>query len=144
MPVPSAEAFRVRPGGERRAAAGRGGGGLMLLAVALMLMTAAVVASVVVPLVRAARPRPERGASDRAVYRDQLEELERDVARGLIDASEASTARLEIERRLLAADGRDERAAETSGSRVIAVTLALALGLPMAAAMLYLAVGSPG
>ena len=114
----------------------------MLLALALMLMTTAVVASVVVPLMRAARPLPDPGMFDRAVYRDQLEELERDVARGLIEAREAASARLEIERRLLAADRRDERAVATEGSPRLAVALALAV--PMAAVLVYLAVGSPG
>ena len=46
-----------------------------------------------------------RAASfDQAVYRDQLQELDRDIARGLITAAEAEAARLEIQRRLLAAD----------------------------------------
>jgi len=115
----------------------------MLLAVALMVMTAAVVASVVVPLMRAARPLPERGAFDRAVYRDQLRELERDVARGLVDAREAATARLEIERRLLAADAKSETAAPQGAANPM-LAVGLALGLPMAAALIYLAVGAPG
>jgi cytochrome c-type biogenesis protein CcmH len=115
----------------------------MLLAVALMVMTAAVVASVVVPLMRAARPLPERSAFDRAVYRDQLDELERDVARGLIDAREASTARLEIERRLLAADAGGEGAAQ-QGAMSPKLAVGLAMGMPMAAALIYLALGAPG
>ncbi len=115
----------------------------MLLAVAIMVMTVAVVASVVVPLMRTARPLPERGAFDRAVYRDQLRELERDVARGLIDAREASTARLEIERRLLAADVKGESAEQQSAANP-RLAVGLALGLPMAAALIYLALGAPG
>jgi cytochrome c-type biogenesis protein CcmH len=115
----------------------------MLLAVALIFMTVAVVASVVVPLMRAQRPLPERSAFDRAVYRDQLKELERDVARGLIDASEASSARREIERRLLAADATGETAVQRrAASPTLAV--ALALGVPMGAALIYLALGAPG
>ena len=114
----------------------------MLLAVALII-TAAVIATVVLPLLWGAKPAPERGQFDRAVYRDQLKELERDVARGLIDATEAATARLEIERRLLAADARAEAApARGAGSPVLAVGLALAV--PTAAALIYLGVGSPG
>ena len=41
---------------------------------------------------------------DEAVYRDQLAELDRDISRGLITEAEAGSARLEIQRRLLAAD----------------------------------------
>ncbi len=114
----------------------------MELGIALIAMAVIAVASVVVPLIVRARAQPVRGAFDRAVYRDQLKELERDVARGVIDAAAAANARLEIERRLLAADKRDERAVETAGSPMLAVVLAL--GVPMAAAIFYLAIGSPG
>jgi len=39
-----------------------------------------------------------------ALYREQLRELDRDMASGLIDPTEAGKARLEIQRRVLAAD----------------------------------------
>jgi len=39
-----------------------------------------------------------------ALYREQLRELDRDMASGLIDPTEAGKARLEIQRRILAAD----------------------------------------
>ncbi len=115
----------------------------MLLALALAVMTIAVVGTVVVPLMRSARVAPDRAAFDRAVYRDQLKELERDEARGLIDATQARTARLEIERRLLAADAAPEAAVPRgAGSPILAVTLALLM--PAAAAIFYLALGRPG
>ena len=115
----------------------------MLLAIALAVMCLVVVATVVLPLMKASRPAPERAAFDRAVYRDQLRELERDAARGLIDAAEAAGARLEIERRLLAADAADDDAPpRRAGGAALAVGLALAV--PVAAALLYLALGSPG
>jgi cytochrome c-type biogenesis protein CcmH len=115
----------------------------MLLAIAIAVMTLVVVATVVLPLTKAARPAPERGQFDRAVYRDQLKELERDQARGLIDAAEAATARLEIERRLLATTEESKPPAPaTRGSLVVAI--ALALLLPAGAVLAYLAVGAPG
>jgi cytochrome c-type biogenesis protein CcmH len=115
----------------------------MLLAVALAVLTVAVLATVVLPLMKGARPAPERGQFDRAVYRDQLQELERDVARGLIAPGEAATARLEIERRLLATDAPAETApARGAGSPVLAI--ALTLIVPAAASLLYLALGAPG
>ncbi len=46
----------------------------------------------------------DTAAFDMQVYRDQLTELDRDVARGVIDAAEAERARLETSRRLLEAD----------------------------------------
>ncbi|HYM01852.1 MAG TPA: c-type cytochrome biogenesis protein CcmI [Stellaceae bacterium] len=115
----------------------------MLLAVALAVMTIVVVATVVLPLMRAARAAPERAAFDRAVYRDQLRELERDVTRGLVENDQAATARLEIERRLLAAGAPSAPPpSPTTGSPVLAV--ALALLVPAVAAVLYLALGAPG
>ncbi len=115
----------------------------MLLAAALALMCLVVVATVVLPLMKAARPAVERAVFDRAVYRDQLSELERDAARGLIDAREAAAARLEIERRLLAADAPDTPPPDRGvGSPVLA--LMLALTLPAAAALIYLGLGAPG
>jgi cytochrome c-type biogenesis protein CcmH len=114
----------------------------MLFAVALAVLTVAVVATVILPLMKGASAAPERAHFDRAVYRDQLRELERDIARGLVDASEAATARLEIERRLLASEGQPEAPPQSGGSPVLAIGLALVV--PAAAALLYLALGSPG
>ena len=47
--------------------------------------------------------RGTSGGSDRLVYQDQLLEIERDRAAGLIGGAEAESARVEISRRLLAA-----------------------------------------
>ena len=49
---------------------------------------------------------------DLGIYRDQLSELDRDLARGVMDAEEAERARTEIARRLLAADKAARRAAD--------------------------------
>ena len=72
---------------------------LELLIAALAL---AVLASIVRPLLRGAEAPPDSGAFDRAVYRDQLAEIDRDIARGVLSDAEAAAARLEVQRRLLA------------------------------------------
>jgi cytochrome c-type biogenesis protein CcmH len=46
------------------------------------------------------------------VYKDQLAEVERDKAQGLIDETEAASARVEIERRILSAGKKAEAPAE--------------------------------
>jgi len=74
------------------------------LTLVLIGMTAVVVLVLLLPLLRAWRAPAERRQYDRAVYRAQLDELARDVARGVIGGAEAQAARIEIERRLLAAD----------------------------------------
>src|SRR5258708_4149110 len=64
------------------------------------LMTAAAIFAVLWPLGRAGRPQND--GSEATVYQDQLSEIDRDVAAGLIGSSEAGAARVEISRRLLA------------------------------------------
>jgi cytochrome c-type biogenesis protein CcmH len=80
--------------------------------------------------------------SDLAVYRDQLAELERDVARGLMPETEAASARLEIQRRLLAAADRDAKPAAKARSTPWATMLILAFA-PVAALAIYLTLGQP-
>jgi cytochrome c-type biogenesis protein CcmH len=63
-------------------------------------------------------------AHDMQVYRDQLRELERDVARGTLPESEAERARIEISRRLLEAD-RKAQASDAGQAAPRAATLSM-------------------
>src|ERR1700753_4140936 len=65
------------------------------------LMTAAAIFAVLWPLSR--RGRSQNDASEATVYKDQLSEIDRDLAAGLIGAPEAEAAHVEIGRQLLAA-----------------------------------------
>src|SRR5262245_51387803 len=110
------------------------------------LMTAAAVFAVLWPL-RSGRV-PAAAGSDLAVYRDQLDEIERDHAAGLIGSGEAEAARVEVSRRLLAAA---DAANGARSSTVPAATLgrrrwtalAALIVLPLGAAAIYGALGSP-
>jgi len=84
------------------------------------------------------------GSPDVALYRAQLEEVDRDLARNLLDAEEAELARTEIARRLLAARQLDSgsRASPRGLSRVTAGASLLAM--LVVAGLSYLAVGKPG
>ena len=106
------------------------------------LMTVAAIFAVLWPLSRSATA--QAGGSEAAVYRDQLAEIDRDVAAGLIGRSEAEAARVEISRRLLAAaDANNDLPAQANlGLRRSSTVLAL-VGLPVAAVAFYLSVGSP-
>lgn len=77
------------------------------------------------------------------IYRDQLRELDDDLAAGTIDGARHAEARAELERRLLE-DTADAPAgsatAPRAGGRTVAV---LALLIPSVAIGLYLAVGTP-
>src|ERR1700752_3955497 len=100
--------------------------------VLIALMTGAAVLAVLWPLAR--RARAARQASDVAVYKDQLEEIERDQSFGLIAAAEAEAARVEVSRRLLAADGaaRGRKvAADSSPARRRAVAVGALVLVPV-------------
>ena len=75
----------------------------MLFWIIACLIMALVAATLLPPLLRPA-PVPPAQSADIAVYRDQLAEVDRDLARGMLDASEADRTRTEISRRLLLAD----------------------------------------
>jgi cytochrome c-type biogenesis protein CcmH len=116
----------------------------MMLWLILALMTAGALGAVVWPLVRA-RGTTAAG-SDLVVYRDQLEEIERDRTDARIGAVEAEAARVEVSRRLLAAaNAEDARPAETGsgGRRRIAAVAAAVVMIPMLAVALYGVLGSP-
>jgi cytochrome c-type biogenesis protein CcmH len=115
----------------------------MILWLIFAAMTATAMLAVLLPLRRRA---PARSGSDVAVYRDQLEEIDRDRAAGLVGAGEAEAARVEISRRLIAAaapPGRAEAPVEARWGRR-AAALAGVVMLPLGSAGLYLALGSPG
>lgn len=115
-----------------------------MIALLAVLGTLAAVALVLVlrPLLRQVEGAPPRARFDRAVYRDQMRELERDVARGLIAETEARSARLEIERRLLATADAASVPVRTRRSPVLAAAVGvLVLG---GATGLYLKLGAPG
>jgi len=106
------------------------------------LMTAAAIFAVLWPLGRRTRLRED--GNEAVVYKDQLAEIDRDVAAGLIGASEADAARVEISRRLLAAADhqRDPPIASNTSLRRAATIVAL-VGLPIVAIAFYLPLGSP-
>ncbi len=116
----------------------------MTLWLVLVLMTAAAMFAVLWPL---ARRTPLRHGSDVAVYRDQLDEIQRDCSTGLIGDAEAEAARVEVSRRLIAAADAEESerpAEETATLRHRRVTAIAGLVLlPAGAFALYLTLGSP-
>jgi cytochrome c-type biogenesis protein CcmH len=87
-------------------------------------------------------PRPTAPQANVAVYRDQLRELDADLAAGKIAEADHARARSEIETRVLEdAGGAAASAAAPAGRRA---ALAAAIVLPLVAAGGYVAVGSPG
>jgi cytochrome c-type biogenesis protein CcmH len=116
---------------------------LWLAVAALSLLTVLLVAA---PLLRRrAGAAASRAEADLRVYLAQLAEVDRDVERGLLAATEAEAARTEVKRRMLAAAGEaGEGAAATPahGSWRLAAGV-LGVAAPVAALALYLSVGAP-
>jgi cytochrome c-type biogenesis protein CcmH len=108
-------------------------------------LTAIVLLVLLRPLAVAATNDCVPEAFDAAVYRDQLNEIDSDRARGLIGDEQAEAARVEIARRLLAADSK-ARAADrvtADGARARTAMIAVGAALPLLALGLYFAFGSP-
>lgn len=101
-------------------------------------ITAAVVAALLVPFMcKSAGAQTSDSDFDRAIYRDQLQELDRDKARGLIGEAEAQAARNEISRRLLQVP-KSQAAAAGNRYALLAVLLVPLIALPV-----YVKYGSP-
>ena len=119
---------------------------IWLVAALLSLAAGAAVAWRLYPRRRAgdARPETEAAGYDLEVYRDQLRELDRDLARGTIEAAEAEAARNEIRRRALAAESREEAGRAASPQTLSRPTVALlAAAVPVLSLALYAALGRP-
>ena len=96
------------------------------------------------PLLRERHDTAGRKAHDLAVYRTQLSEIDGELARGALDPAEAGAARLEIQRRLLRADQRQDGAASGKAGTGIQIATAIVLMLvPLGAGSLYLVLGRP-
>jgi cytochrome c-type biogenesis protein CcmH len=116
----------------------------MMLWLILALMTIMALGAVIWPLLRA-RGMAAAG-SDLAVYRDQLEEIERDRGEHRIGPDEAEAARVEVSRRLLAAANTANAtpdSAGTSGRRRFAAVAVTGVMIPLIAVALYGVLGSP-
>lgn len=111
----------------------------MLLWILFAVMTAVVAIVIVRPLWRPAPVGAE--SQDIAVYKQQLEEIEAEKARGLLGDAELESARVEISRRILAASAKPEtppssKVAAAAPYAMIALLATLTMGI-------YLVYGSP-
>lgn len=116
----------------------------MGLWVVLAILTALAVLSVLVPLTRRVTDAAGAEASDVAVYRDQLREIDAELERGIVDTREAEAARLEIGRRLLAADRAAQASTATSRPLPRGLIAAIIVAVPLVGIGIYLPGGAPG
>ena len=116
----------------------------MTLWIIFAVLLAAVLITVLWPLLRPGAATANRADYDIEVYLDQLRELDRDAQRELIDEDQTAAAKLEIERRLLAAS----RAVEdvppaTSAAQRGTLAGLIAIIITGATVALYVDLGSP-
>lgn len=116
---------------------------LWIAVVLLLLITLLLIAQ---PLLKSGGEERDRRADyDLAVFKDQLAELEEEQRQGAIEASSAQAAKLEIERRMLAADAQgaaQARPLALARRKLLAAFLATVFSL--GGVGIYLLLGSPG
>lgn len=109
-----------------------------------------VFATLAYPLSRHSRRlSPDHIDFDVPVYRDQLEELDEEIERGILTQDQAAAARTEIHRRILAAedaDSKEKAVPEPRGSnrRATLFVMGIIAAIPPVGALaMYSAIGSP-
>ena len=106
----------------------------VLIAVSLIVL--------LMPLLRQARAEiVSRTAINVDIYRDQLAELERDAAAGILEQADYEASRSELQRRLIE-DAEGEGSGEPVAHSGRLMALVLGITLPVAAILLYLLLGS--
>lgn len=111
------------------------------------LLTACALSFILPTLLRGQRTRrapAARALANLAVLRDQLRELDADLAAGTIDSAGYATARRDLERRVASdvPDGPTSSPDQVGGARRLSAAV-LALAVPALAAGLYLTLGTP-
>lgn len=115
--------------------------GTMIFWIVCAVMTIAVTALIVTPLLRPKDMGDDN--PDIAIYRAQLDEIDRDLERQLLEPDEAERARTEVARRLLAAN---KAATVSDGAGTPTRWLSAAVGAVMVALSfgVYWSLGAPG
>ncbi|TDE40835.1 c-type cytochrome biogenesis protein CcmI [Antarcticimicrobium sediminis] len=110
-------------------------------------MAVAAAALLVLALLRARGGAGPAAAYDLRVYRDQLKEVDRDLARGVIGEADAERIRAEVSRRILAADAATHKTQGGSGqpqAATVVTAVAMAVLVLAGSALIYRSLGAPG
>ena len=107
-------------------------------------MAAFAVLAALWPLLRpSSSAKADAAANEAAFYKAQLEEIRRDVERGLLPQGEADSARAEAARRLIAAASGPSPSPPAAPRNRLAAAALIAFGLPAIAFPLYALLGQP-
>jgi len=113
-----------------------------LVAGAVTLLVSAILLRAV--LRGATRDAGSRAASDMEVYRAQLAEVDRDVARGVVSKADAERVHAEIARRLIAADKAQKTERTTAQKAPAGIAMALIVIGVLGSVGSYVWLGAPG
>lgn len=117
----------------------------MTLWIILTLMVAIAAAVLTIPLVRRHEARADARTATLAVLRDQLGDVDVQLAAGAIPPADAEGLRVEIKRRMLAAGHIPEEARAALASRTLSgMAIGLAALVALAGGALYATMGKPG
>ena len=118
---------------------------MTVFVIVAVVMAAVAVAWVLLPLLgrRGADDGVARAASNLAVYRDQLAELDADLSSGTLSGAQYEQAKLEIERRVLEEAGGEGTPVTRVSRNGRWTATVLAAAIPLCAASLYWLLGNP-
>ena len=108
----------------------------------MTILCSAVAVGVSIPLIRRL-DGPRSAALDKAIYEDQLKEVDRDLQGGAINAPEAEAAKIEIQRRIVGATKNITEARPLSSGWRNAALFATAAFVILGSVNLYNILGSP-
>ena len=119
---------------------------MTMLWAGICVLTLIVSAILAIPLLRNRnKNEPTAADYDVAVYNSQIAEIDHEAAKGAFSAAEATSARTEIARRLLAADiqSQKQRGEPTSQSSMKFIATLMILLVAIATIAMYLELGNP-
>lgn len=120
---------------------------MTLFWVATIFLATAMAGLLALALLRGQRHTGPAEAFDLQVYRDQLTEVDRDLARGVISQEDAERLRTEISRRILSADSKAQASGDAGAqSQVLSAAVATVMGALLVGGSywIYTQIGAPG
>jgi cytochrome c-type biogenesis protein CcmH len=119
---------------------------MLTFSIAGTLMVAGALLFLLLPLIRRpsdVHPRQSSQTDLIALYRQQISEVQADVAAGLLPPKQLDDAKMELEHRLLS-ELPQRAAAHAQWHKASITAIALSLALPLSAGLLYWKLGNPG
>jgi len=120
---------------------------MIIFSVVAALLIAAALLFIVPPLWRRRdRQGVQRDRSNLEIYKDQLQEMEADLANGILSPEQFEQGRVELERRLLedVTPAADQAVAHDGRGEGRGAAIAVMLLVPLLAVFIYLVKGNPG